>query len=277
MQHAERGTRPRQWRGAGRPGELCVMRTLTFGLPIAWPLALAAMLGVGLAAAQKTQNEPATDSAAQSSPIQATPHVPVTDSSAQASPIGSSNGSGVSVAPHTEIALKLGRSIDSGHLKNGDTVAAALAKPVALSPKGMLDAGTPAVLTVVETLPAGRIYAAGEFSLQLERVGSVPVYTDTLTYRGQAGHKDLPDSAPAVGTDAGLAAGAELVFHVLPPPEPANGPSKASKSGPGSVDGVASGATPSAGSSATAKRSVAKKSGTSSNETNSTETTSPHP
>ena len=139
--------------------------------------------------------------------------------------------------------LKLGRSIDSGHLKNGDTVAATLAKPVALSPKGTLDAGTPAELTVVETLPAGRIYASGEFSLQLERVGSVTVYTDTLTYRGKPGHKDLPDSAPAVGTDAALAAGAELVFHVLPPPAPANGPPKAGNRGPGSVDGVASGTT----------------------------------
>ncbi len=218
------------------------MRTMTFRLPVAWPLAIVAALSVCLAAtAQKTQNEPATDSAAQSSPIQSTPRAPVTDSSQQASPIQSNNGSGVSLAPHTQIDVKVGRSIDSGHLKNGDTVAATLAKPVALVPKGMLDAGTAAQLTVIETLPAGRIYAAGEFSLQVERVGSIPVYTDTLTYRGQPGHKDLPDSAPAVGTDARLAAGAELVFHVLPPPVPANGPPKASNGGPGSVNGVANG------------------------------------
>jgi hypothetical protein len=216
------------------------MRTTTIRVPIA--LAVAAALGVGFAAtAQKAQNEPATDSAAQSSPVKPTPRAPATDSAAQASPIPSSNGHDVSIAPHTEIDLTLGRSIDSGHLKNGDTVAARLAKPVALVPKGMLSAGTTVQLTVVETLPAGRIYAAGEFSLQVERVGSVPVYTDTLTYRGKPGLKDLPDSAPAAGTDAGLAAGAELVFHVLPPPVPANGPPQANNRGPGSVNGVASG------------------------------------
>ena len=252
------------------------MRTITIRLPSVWPLAVAAALGAGLAAtAQKTQNEPATDSATQSSPIQPTPRAPVTDSAQQASPIQSNNGPGVSVAPHTVIELKLGRSIDSGHLENGDTVAATLAKPVALVPKGMLGAGTAAELTVVETLPAGRIYASGEFSLQVEHVGSVPVYTDTLTYRGQPGRKDLPDSAPAVGTDAGLAAGAQLVFHVLPPPEPANGPPQASSDGPGSVNGVASGGPPPAASTSTSGSDAAKTS--SAQATSSTQTTVPHP
>lgn len=251
-----------------------MMRTTTFRLS-ACPLAVAAVLSVGVAAtAQRTQNEPAVDSAAQSSPIQATPRVPVTDSAQQASPIPSKSVPGVWIAPHTEIDLKLGRSIDSGHLKNGQTVAATLAKPVVLSPKGTLDAGTAAQLTVVETLPAGRIYAAGEFSLQVERVGSVLVYTNTLTYRGQPGHKDLPDSAPAVGTDAGLGAGAELVFHVLPPPEPANGPPKAGN-GPGSVNGVASGGQPPSGSSARPSTSGPKANGAASG-TNSTQTTQPH-
>jgi hypothetical protein len=254
------------------------MRTRTFRLPGAWPLAVAAVLSVGLVApAQKTQNEPATDSAAQSSPIQPTPPAPVTDSAQQASPIRSNNnGPGVWIAPHTAIDLKLGRSIDSGHLKNGDTVAATLAKPVALVPKGMLNAGTAAELTVVETLPAGRIYAAGEFSLQVERVGSIPLYTDTLTYRGKPGHKDLPDSAPAVGTDAGLAAGSELVFHVLPPPEPANGPPTASSGGPGSVNGVESGGPPPSGSSTRPNKNAAKTNGAPS-EASSTQTAEPHP
>lgn len=235
------------------------MRKMTFGLFLVWSLALFATPGVGPSAtAQKTQSEPATDSAAQASPIRPTPSAPVTDSAAQASPIPSNEGQGLSIAPHTQITLKLGRSIDSGRLKNGETVQATLTKPVALLPKGTLAAGTPAELTVVETLPAGRIYASGEFSLQLQRVGPVSVYTDTLTYRGKPGHKDLPDSAPAVGTDAGLAEGAELDFHVLPPPSPANGPPRAGRKGPGSVDGVASGTQPPAG-------------------TSSTQTTQPHP
>lgn len=241
------------------------MRKVTFRLPVTWILPLAAIASLGLVAtAQKTRNEPATDSAAQASPIQPAPSAPVNDSAAQASPISSGNGHAVSIAPHTQIDVKLGRSIDSGHLKNGEIVSATLTKPVALSPKGTLDAGTPAELTVVETLPAGRIYAAGEFSLQLERVGSLGVYTDTLTYRGEPGHKDLPDSAPAVGTDAGLAAGAQLVFHVLPSPEAVNGPPMSSwtNGGPGSVNGVASGGAPPPGSSQQPKGSAGKANGT---------------
>lgn len=240
------------------------MRKVTFGLPVAWILPLAAVLSLGLVAkAQKTQNEPATDSAAQASPIKPAPRAPVNDSAQQASPIPSGNAHGVSIAPRTQIQVKLGRSIDSGHLKNGDIVSATLTKPVALSPNGTLDAGTAAELTVVETLPAGRIYAAGEFSLQLERVGSLGVYTDTLTYRGEPGHKDLPDSAPAVGTDAGLAAGAQLVFHVLPPPEAVNGPptSTSTDGGPGSVNGVASGGAPPPGSSQQPKANAGKTNG----------------
>jgi len=250
------------------------MRTLTFRLCRARRSALVvAVLLMGCAAiAQKTQNPPATDSSSQASPIQPTPQAPVTDAAQQASPVRLNDGPGISIAPHTAIEVKLGRSIDSGHLKNGETIAATLAKPLALSPKGTLAAGTSAQLTVVETLPAGRIFAAGEFSLQLEKVGSVKVYTDTLTYRGQPGHKDLPDSAPAVGTDAGLPAGAELVFHVLPPPAPANGPPKASNRGPGSVDGVAAGATPPPQSPKQPNANAAKPSGAS-----STETSQPHP
>src|SRR6185312_13543226 len=94
--------------GVARPASrrAGAMRTMTFGLPVAWPLVVA-VLGMSVAAAQKTQNEPATDSAAQSSPIQATPHAPVTDSAAEASPIQSTNGTLASIAPHTAINLKL--------------------------------------------------------------------------------------------------------------------------------------------------------------------------
>jgi len=240
----------RLWRGSPGQGELCVMRTVTFRLPIVFSVVpLAAVLSLGAAVGQKTQNEPATDSAAQASPIKPAPAVPATDSAAEASPIRLGGGHGESIPPHSAIDVKLSRSIDSGRLKNGETVQATLSKPVTLSPKGTLPAGTPVELTVIETLPAGRIYAAGEFSLQAERVGSVGVFSDTLTYRGKPGHKDLPDSAPAVGTDAGLPAGAQLTFHVLPPPAPAKGPPNAKNGGPGSVDGVASGAAPPPGSS----------------------------
>src|ERR1700757_16898 len=111
MQHGSGRIRPRQCAGGAAAGELSVIRTTTFGLPVGW-LAVAVVLGaVPAITAQKTQSAPVTDSAAQASPIQ------------------SNSGPGVSVAPHTQIELKLGRTIDSGHLQNGEAVAATLAKP----------------------------------------------------------------------------------------------------------------------------------------------------
>jgi hypothetical protein len=216
-------------------------------------LAIAATVCVCLAAdAQKTQQEPATDTSTQASPIKPPPPAPTVDSSTQASPITPVHiGPGVSVTPHTPLHLRLNTAIDSGHLKNGQTIHATLTAPVTLSPHGTLGAGTPVELTVVETLPAGRISSAGEFSLQVLRLGSLSVYTDTLTFRGKPGHKDLPDSAPTVGTDAGLAAGASLTFHMQPPPSSAAKPAKSGTSGPGAVNGVASGGPPPPGSSTT--------------------------
>lgn len=194
--------------------------------------------------AQTSQTAPVTDSSAQASPLRRAPPAPATDSAAQASPAPGIRTGGVRIAPHTAVPVKLATPIDSGHLTNGQTVHATLAAPVPLSRSGTLPAGTPVALTVIETIPAGRISAAGEFSLQALQVGSVPVYTDTLTYRGQPGHKDVPDAAPAVGTDAGLPAGAELIFHVLPPATPATGPPRTGRAAPGSIDGVSSGSRP---------------------------------
>ncbi|HEY4009010.1 MAG TPA: hypothetical protein VGM11_02580, partial [Acidobacteriaceae bacterium] len=232
MQHGGGGARlTTEAPGSPGRGELCVMGATTIRASLKLVLTLAL---VAPGAAQTVQNTPPTDTSAQASPLRPPPKAAATDASQLASPapaIGE-RGHAVWVAPHTAIDVKLRRSIDSGRLKNGETVPATLEKPIALSPKGMLNAGTLVELTVVETLPAGRIYAAGEFSLQVLRVGSLTVYTNTLTYRGKPGHKDLPDSAPAVGTDAGLAAGTELTFHVLPPPEAVDGPPKGSNGGP---------------------------------------------
>lgn len=213
-------------------------------------LVLPAMLCATLTLlAQKTQWQPPTDTSAQASPVAPAPAAKPVDSSSQASPISLGHAVAPSVAPHTAIPIRLATAIDSGHLKNGQTLHATLTSPVTLSPRGILAAGTPAELTVVETLPAGRLYAAGEFSLQLLQVGRISVYTNTLTFRGKPGHKDLPDSAPAVGTDAGLPAGAPLTFHVLPPPTAVTGPPRNGKRSPGSVDGVAVGGPPPPGSS----------------------------
>lgn len=187
---------------------------------------------------------PVTDSSVQASPVKPPPPVPATDAAAQASPALGPRGTGAAIAPHTAVPVRLTGSIDSGHLTNGQTVHATLAAAVTLTRGGALPAGTPVALTVVETIPAGRISSAGEFSLEAFQVGSVPVYTDTLTYRGRRGGKDVQDAAPTVGTDAALPAGAELTFHVLPPAAPAQGPPRANGITPGSVDGVSGGSRP---------------------------------
>jgi len=212
-------------------------------------LAALVALMASAASAQKTTSGPVTDSAAQSSPIQPAPPVPAVDAAAEASPLPDPRGGHAALPANTAIPIALSRAIDSGRLKNGDTVTATLRSPISLR-NVHLAAGTPVQLTVVATVPAGKINAAGEFSLQVMRVGSVDVFTDTQTFRGQPGHKDLPDSAPAVGTDAGLASGAPLTFHVQPPPVAAGGPPAAGGTTPGSVTGRASGGPPPAGSSA---------------------------
>ena len=203
------------------------------------------VLGVACEArAQVTTSAPVTDSAVQASPIKDAPRVPAVDTSAQASPIGlGSADQGPAVATKTAIPVKLDEAIDSGRLENGQTVLGSLTTPV-----GKLPIGTPVALTVVATMPAGKVNAVGEFSLQAVRVGKSEVFTDTLTFRGVPGHKDVADAAPAIGTDAGLVKGAALMFHVQMPPAPANGPPKAQGTVPGSVDGVAMGGPPPPGS-----------------------------
>ena len=184
-----------------------------------------------------------TDSAAQSSPTTPLPKsVPVDDAAAEASPMAESHAHGASFAVHAAIPVKLSEAVDSGHVKNGQTLLATLSAPVKLSSGGLLPAGTQARLTVIATVPAGKLNAVGEMSLQLVSVGKTGVFTDTLTYRGRPGHKDLPDSAPATGTDAGLAQGAMLTFHVQPEPTMASGPPKGTHQG--LVNGVSSGDAP---------------------------------
>jgi hypothetical protein len=209
---------------------------------------LVAMMVCCAGMAQKTIPAPVTDSAAQSSPIQPAPPVPPVDAAMQASPITDvPSAHGPALPPHTAIPITLSRGIDSGRLKNGESIAAKLSAPIVLQ-GGRLAAGTPVEITVVATVPAGKINAVGEFSLQVLRVGSTAVFTDTQTFRGKPGPKDIADAAPAVGTDAGLPSGAPLTFHVQPPPVPADGQPKSGGTSPGSVDGVASGSPPPPGS-----------------------------
>jgi len=198
--------------------------------------------------AQKTIDTPPTDTSVQSSPLKPAPKAPVVDDSMQSSPIPEPKSSNVFLPPHTAVPIALNEAIDSGKLKNGQTVHAKLTAAVTAHGKSF-SAGTPVELTVVGTVPAGKLNAEGEFSLQVESVGGVHAYTDTQTFRGKPGHRDVADAAPTIGTDAGLASGATLTFHVLPPPAEATAPPPNVPNPPGSVNGVAPGGPPPPGSS----------------------------
>ena len=207
-------------------------------------LVLALSFGAGAAHTQTTQWQPPTDTSAQASPTTPAAKAPATDSSAQASPVGAGKRqTGPVLAPHTAVPVTLDEGIDSGHLKNGQTVHGRLSSDVPAR-NGTLRSGTPVQLSVIGTVPAGRLNAVGEMSLQLEQIGKVPVNTEVLTFRGKPGHKDLPDSAPALGTNAGLASGAALTFHIAPQPVFADNAPAPDKATPGSVNGVAAGETP---------------------------------
>jgi hypothetical protein len=206
---------------------------------VATGFALSCLAGARIAAQQPT------DTSVQSSPVAAPPKVPAVDSSVQASPVPGPAVKAVTtyVAPGTAIPVRLTEAIESGTLKNGTVVHATLAVPVKLSAAAQaagtgsgspsLPAGSAVELSVIETVPADKIDSAGEMSLQLVRVGTMSVFTDTQTFNGKPGHKELPDSSPAKGTEATLAAGATLTFHVQPPPTAATGPAKPDRQSPG--------------------------------------------
>ena len=79
-----------------------------------------------------------------------------------------------------------------------------------------LPAGTRVGVTVLAVAPAGKISSHGEITLQVIHVGPASTLSDALTFRGQPGHKELPDSAPAKGTEATVAANTTLRFHIPP-------------------------------------------------------------
>ncbi len=160
------------------------------------------------------------DSSVQSSPVKAPASAPAVDASVESSPVtgGPATKVPAHIAAGTPLALRLLQSCNSATLKNGDTLAAVLSAPVKLSGGGSLPSGTKVGLSVETTVPAGKMESAGEFTLQVVRVGTIAVETETQDFKGKPGHKDLPDSAPAKGTEATLAAGSTLTFHVRPKP-----------------------------------------------------------
>lgn len=126
---------------------------------------------------------------------------------------------GVSLPANAEVAVRLLKTIDSAHVRNGDMVDATLAAPVHTSDGHTLPAGTRVGVTVLAVAAAGKISSRGEVTLQVIHVGPAATLTDALTFHGQPGHKDLPDSAPAKGTEASVATNTTLRFHVAPIPK----------------------------------------------------------
>lgn len=200
----------------------------------------------------RTTSPPATDTSVQASPTgRRPPGAPATDTSAQASPLPEIRSPGFVFAPGTSVRISLTEALDSGHARNGQSVSAMLVAEIRAggsasssqrtqngskdggqnesrdgghdgsrtgNAERTLPAGTPVMLTVIESVPVGRLGAAGELSLQVLRVGSLAVFTDTQTFHGKPGHQDLPDSAPQLGTEASFAAGAQLSFTIQKPP-----------------------------------------------------------
>jgi len=177
--------------------------------------AMAGLLAGGAAAQQPV------DSSVQASPIKPPTPAPAVDSSVLASPVtvGPKTTPGPYIAAGTAIRLRLERAANSAQMKNGDTLAAVLTSPVQVRNGKTLPAGTKVAVSVEETIPAGKLQSAGEFTLQVVKVGTVTVATEPQEFEGKPGHKDLPDSAPDKGTEATLPVGATLTFHVQTMPK----------------------------------------------------------
>jgi hypothetical protein len=164
-----------------------------------------------------TTSAPVVDSAS-GGPVAAPPaHAPTTDSAAESSPV-TGTPHGAALTPNQDLAVRLGKTIDSAHLHNGEMLTATLTSPAHTSDGHSLPAGTQVGVTVLAVAPVGKISSHGEITLQVTHVGSVAVISDALTFHGQSGPKELPDSAPAKGTEATVSAGATLRFHVPLPP-----------------------------------------------------------
>ncbi len=106
-------------------------------------------------------------------------------------------GNGLGIRSGTPIRVKLRVAVDSGHARNGDMIDGTLATSIAGLP-----VGTPVRLTVVQAVSAGRLTSYGELSLQVVSIADRRVLSDTITAQGKEGPKDLPDAAPARGTEA---------------------------------------------------------------------------
>ena len=169
------------------------------------------------------------------------------DQSALASPVPPlPRGTGIVIG--TEVKMTLTQDVSSGSQINGDKVYGTLTSPVRTTTGAMLPSGAKVEGTVVSSARAGLVTSGGILSLQLTRVGGIAVITDVVDFNGKEGHKDVADSAPDKGTEAAVASGTTLDFHVMQDGK-ATGlvPGVAPANNPGGNQGGANGAAPNPG------------------------------
>ncbi len=136
------------------------------------------------------------------------------DTSATASPVAA-GARGSSIRVGTAIEMKMGEAVSSGVQINGARVHGVLTAGVRTTAGVVLPVGTAVDATVVSSAKAGVIASGGVLSIQVMRVGGVPVITDVVDFNGKEGHKDVADAAPAKGSEAMVPVGAALTFHVM--------------------------------------------------------------
>ena len=163
---------------------------------------------------------PATDSATQASPLTAPAATSKPDDTAtQASPMPTP-AKGESIPADATLQVSISQALDSGRVHNGEHIRAVLKNPIRTSTGRVLPVNTEVEVTVLGTEPAGKLESSGEITLQVTRVDGIETISDVVTRRGTTGPRDLPDSAPAKGTDAILPAGTDLLFQIPTLPNP---------------------------------------------------------
>ncbi|WP_263410292.1 hypothetical protein [Terriglobus tenax] len=115
----------------------------------------------------------------------------------------------------TALKVRIQDAISSKDAQNGQFIRGVMAEAATVDGHSF-PAGTLVEATVVSTSRAGQLTSAGELSLQVEKVGEQELLSDVTVVTGKEGAKDLPDSAPEVGTEAEVQPQSVLIFHVVP-------------------------------------------------------------
>ena len=111
------------------------------------------------------------------------------------------------IAAGTPITVRLKDTVDSGHVKNGQTIRAMLVNAVPGAP-----AGSDVELSVVSSAAAGQMNSAGELSIQIVRINGSEALSQVITAQGKQGAALTADGAPARGTEAQLGPDQPLVL-----------------------------------------------------------------